>query len=43
VAESDKAVTITVPVWLLWALGIPLAIVILFFAFIGFLVWKDWT
>lgn len=28
--------TITIPVWVLWTIGIPLAIIILFLAWVGY-------
>jgi hypothetical protein len=32
-----------IPTWLFWALGVPLAVVVLFFACIGWRVLRDWT
>lgn len=42
----EQDMTITIPVWLLWTLGIiigvPLAIFLVICAFIGFLMLTDW-
>lgn len=34
--------TITIPIWVLWLIGIPLAAYILFLAFVGFSLFRGW-
>lgn len=35
--------TIHIPVWIFWVLGVPAVIAILFFAWFGYIMFKDWN